>query len=327
MIAKCGLLAGVAAAVLCASMAGAQPQGQSASGGNGTVSGSGTVLLKRKPDRLRMRVDVIVQGKTIEEAVTNLKDRREAIRGQLATLGAAKESIAFGDPQINTNVLQARQQMAMMIMARMGNRAKKSAKKGAAPVVISARLTAQWPLKGQDVEALLIEVNRLQEAIKAADLAGKKELEKVSGEDEELSQELEGMQANFGNDPSQAQPGTPSFTLVSKIAVEDHARALAEAFQKAKARAQETARAAGAELGPLRQLGSQVQSGGESEGADSGMQAYAQAMQAYRQAMGMNPGGGQLDEPEHPMEAVGTQPGEVSYRVTISAAFDLKGRS
>jgi uncharacterized protein YggE len=319
MIAKSGWLAGVAAAVLCASMAGAQSEGQAPPAGAGTVSGSGMVILKRKPDRLRMRVDVIVQGKTIEEALTNLKDRREAIRGQLAMLGAAKESVAFGDPQLNTTVLQARQQMAMMIMARMGKGAKKSAKKGATPVVISTRLTAEWPLKGKDIEALLVEVSRLQESINAADLAGKKELEKLSGEDEELSQELEGMQANFGNDPSQPQPGSPTFALVNKITAQDHARALADAFQKAKARAQETAQAAGAELGPLRQLGSQVQSGGEPEGADNGMQAYLRAM-------GMARAGGTPGEAADSMEAMGTQPGDVSYRVTVTAAFDLKGR-
>jgi uncharacterized protein YggE len=289
MIAKCGWLAGVASAVLCASMAGAQPEGPAPSAGAGTVAGSGMVVLKRKPDRLRMRVDVIVQGETIEEALANLKDRREAIRGQLATLGAAKESVAFGEPQFNTAVLQARQQMAMMIMARMGKGAKKGGKKGAAPVVISARLTAEWPLKGKDVEALLVEISRLQGLINVADLAGKKELEKLSGEYEELSQELEGMQANFGNDPSQAQPGSPTFALVSKIAAEDHARALADAFQKAKARAQETAWAAGAELGPLRQLGSQVQLGGEPEGADNGTTMTGNAAR---------PAGSQIRQPQ-----------------------------
>jgi len=319
MIAKSGLLVGVASAVLWASMAWAQPQGKSPPAENGTVSGSGTVSLKRTPELLRMRVDVIAQGKTTQEALTNLKDRREAIRGQLAQLGAVKESIAFGDPQINATVLQTRQQMAMMIMARMGNRAKKSTKKDSQPVVISARLTAEWPLKGQDVEAQLIEVSRLEDSINAADLAGKKELEKLTGENEEMSQELAGMQAGFGNDPSQAQPGTATFTLVRKISAQDHSRALADAFQKAKARAEETAKAAGAELGPLRQLSLLVQSGGQPETADNGMQAYLQAI-------GMNRGERQPDEGANPLEALGTQPGEVSYRVTVTGAFAIKER-
>ena len=56
----------------------------------GTVSGSGTVVLKRKPDLLRMKVELIAQGKTMKEALANLKDRRDAAQAQLATLGAIK---------------------------------------------------------------------------------------------------------------------------------------------------------------------------------------------------------------------------------------------
>ena len=239
MIAKCGLLALVATVVLGVSIAGAQSQAQAPPSEKGTVSASGTVILKRLPELLRMKVDVIAQGKTTKEALANLKDRREAVQGQLATLGAAKESVAFGAPQVNATVLQMRQQMAMMIQARMGGRGtRKTAKKAATPVVLSARLTAEWPLKAKDVEGLLIEISQLEESIKAADLAGKKDLEKLSGgDDEELSQELEGMAANDGADPSQAQPGAATFTLVSRISAQDHSQALAEAFQKAKTRA------------------------------------------------------------------------------------------
>ena len=44
-----------------------------------------------------------------------------------------------------------------------------------------------------------IEIDQLQETIKAADLSGKKELDKLGGEDEELTQELEGMNPGYGN--------------------------------------------------------------------------------------------------------------------------------
>ena len=86
----------------------------------------------------------------------------------------------------------------------MGGRTKKAAKKAATPVVISAKLTAEWPLKGKDTESLLLEINQLQETINAADLAGKKELDKLGGEDEELTQELEGMNPGLRQRP---QPG------------------------------------------------------------------------------------------------------------------------
>ena len=40
----------------------------------------------------------------------------------------------------------------------------------------------------------------------------------------------------------------------------------------------------------------------------------------------MNRGGGRADDTDNGMEATGTQPGDVFYRMSISASFDLKGR-
>jgi uncharacterized protein YggE len=318
MIAKWGILAGIAAAVLCATVAAARPETQTPPGESSTVSGSGTVVLKRIPDFLRMKVDVIAQGKTMKEALASLKDRREATRLALGKLGATKESVVFSDPQINTTVLAARAQMAMMIQARMGGgHAKKATKKAAPPVVISSHLTAEWPLKGKDTESLLLEISQLQETINAADLAGKKELEKLGGEDEEVAQELEGMGGQYGNDPSQAQPGTPAVTLVSKLTPQERAAALADAFKKAKTQAQELAAAAGTALGPLRHLGSTVLVAGDSENASPEWQAYYQMMPGVR-------AGSQTKDSE--TEAQGAHPGEVIYRVSVTAAFDIKER-
>jgi len=296
--------------------AGAQP----AAAEKGTVAGGGMVALKRRPDVLRMSVDVFAQGKTMKEALANLKDRREAVGGQLATLGAAKDSIVFGEPQVNAAVLESRRQMEAMIRNRLGNRAKKDPKKGSSiPTVVSARLTAAWPLKGKDTEALLVEIAQLQESINAADLAGRKDLEKQSTEDEELREELEGVQAEAtNNNPNQPQPGTPAYKLVCKITAPEYSQALADSFRKAKSRAEETARAAGAELGPLRQIVAHTQAGGDSDGTDEPRQAYAQMMQTAHDDLSL--------EPEPVMEAQGAQPGEVSYRVAVSASFSLKER-
>ena len=323
MIVKCGILSGVATVVLWATMAAAEPQAQTQprSAESGTVSGSGTVLLKRKPDLLRLKVDLIAQGKTMKEALASLKDRREATQVSLGKLGAIKESVVFTDPQINTTVLAARQQMAMMIQARMGGgRAKKTAKKAATPVVVSSRLTAEWPLKGKDTESLLLEISQLQETINAADLSGKKDLEKLGGEDEELTAELEGMAGGpYGNDPSQGQPGAAAFTLVSKLAPKDRASALAEAFKKAKVQAVEIAAAAGTTLGSLRQLTSVAQQGGGDPDSNG-----AAAWQAYYGMMGGGRGAIPASESDSESEAQGTQPGEVTYRVTVTASFDVK---
>jgi uncharacterized protein YggE len=291
---------------------------QTPSGESGTVSGVGTVSVKRRPEFLRVKLEVFAAGKTIKEAIANLKDRREAIRGQLATLAAVKDSIVFGEPQVNSSVLEARQRMEMMIRNRMGKPAKKEPKKGAtAPTVVSASLTAEWSLKGQDTEALLIEVARIREAITAADLSGRKDLDKLGSDDEELKEEMEGLQTDGATDEQgRPQAGAPAFLLVSKVTAQEQAKALAEAFQKARARAHQTAKAAGAELGALRQLDSQFRSSPEAETAEDPAQAYYRVVQAGRTDL--------PPEPDAPPEAQGAQPGAVTLRVIVTASFALK---
>ena len=294
-------------------------QAQSAANAEkGTVSGVGVVSVKRRPEVLRVNVEVFAAGKSIKAAIANLKDRREAIRRQLATLGAVGESIKFDEPEINTTLLEGRQRMETMIRSRMGKAAKADAKKAAAtPSIISATLTAEWSLKGADTETLLVEVSQLKETITAADLAGIKDLDKLGSEDDELKEEMEGIEPG-DNQNSQGQPpaGAPSFLLVSKVTAPDQANALAEAFRKAKEKAAGTAKAAGAGLGELRLLESRMQSGTEENSEESAAAAYYRSVQSGRAES--------PPEPDGPSEARGTQPGAVSFRVTVTAAFVLK---
>lgn len=302
----------------CAALLGTTVQAQSSGAEGGTVSGVGTVSLKRRPDTLRLKVELFARGKTMKDALANLKDRRDALRGQLATLGARKDSVAFGEPQVTSQLQEARQQMMAMMQGRMGNRIKKDANKNQPePAVVSASLTAEWTLKGQDTEALLIEVGQLEDAVNKADIAGAKELEKLSGDDEESREEMAGMAAMMGNaDPNRGQPGKPTFTLVSKLSAQDHAQALAAAFRKAKTAAEDTAKAAGAQLGTLHHVQSQVHTGGEAENANEMAMYYARVFQGGATAP-------QAD-PENSLEAVGQQPGAVVYKVAVTASFILK---
>ena len=47
-------------------------------------------------------------------------------------------------------------------------------------------------------------------------------------------------------------------------------------------------------------------------------------MQAYYRLMQFGGGGTKPADPDSRQEAQGTQPGEVVYRVTVTAAFDLR---
>jgi uncharacterized protein YggE len=67
----------------------------------GTVSGNGTVVLKLKPDRLRMQVQLESHGKSVEAALDRLKTRREAALKKLIELKADKDSIVISNPAMS----------------------------------------------------------------------------------------------------------------------------------------------------------------------------------------------------------------------------------
>jgi hypothetical protein len=79
---------------LCAGVASAQvPLGPS-------IAGNGTATLKKEPQILRLQIDLLAKGKDLKEALTKLKDRREAATKKLAELGATADSIRFEDTHI-----------------------------------------------------------------------------------------------------------------------------------------------------------------------------------------------------------------------------------
>lgn len=287
----------------------------------GTVSGMGTVAIERAPQAMRMKLVVSSKGSNLKEALASLKDRLEAAKAQLATLGAAKTSVKVETPQIAVEDPNRRRQIEMMMAQRLRGGGRKPAKKEETkpPVSVTAMLSAEWPLKAAAGEDLLLAATNLQDKIKAADLAGTKEQTPLSAEEQELADELgaEGLSAMYGGD-EEVKPGEPMFIFVTPIAEADREQALAEGFRKAKSRAARLAKAAGAELGGLKSLND-----AESDASDEsyGGSPYGYNRQAYQMMQMMRGARGGLDELA---EAIGVQPTNVVYRVTVTASFDLK---
>jgi uncharacterized protein YggE len=284
----------------------------------GTVTGQGTADVKKPPEFLRVQVEVLARGKDLREALARLKERQGAARKQLATLGAAQGTVAFGDPVANPEKNDQQRMMERMVMARMRARqGKPGAKpKVAPPVAVSATLKADLPLKASGADELLLAAESLQEKIKAADLGGLKEFEKASPQEEELAEENQesGMQGQQG----EVKRGEPVFVFVAKVSEEERAKALAEAFRKAKRQAGQLARAAGAELGALHHLDGQYP-GVPGEDSPYAYNSYAmRALQQLRMAQAA------ADPDEQAGEALSPQPGPVTYRVAVAAAFTLK---
>ena len=283
----------------------------------GVVSGSGTVSIERMPEGMRMSIILTAKGKDLKEALASLKDRTEAAKAQLATLGVDKTSVKSESPQISAGMTTQQRQMEMMMAQRLrGGGSKKPKKEEKPQVSVSTTLTAQWPLKAKETEELLIVANALQEKIKAADLAGNKDAKLSPEEEEALAEMEESGYSRFGGEEG-PKPGEPTFYFYTAITDAEKENSLAEAFKKAKDKAARVAKAAGSGLGKLASLT-------ETEATadpDDYRSAYGGDPYAYQMMQQLRRGGG---DDSGPAEGVGIQPGKVTYRVSVHAAFELK---
>jgi uncharacterized protein YggE len=236
------------------------------------IEASGTATVQRKPTQLRLYMELVAKGKTLPEALAKLKERREAATAQLETLKADKNSIVFGAPTVPNTQSPHNRQIEAMVMAQMRSRGKKAPKGLQVPhtVTVAQTLTAQWPLEGESLEQMLLMAQNIQEKIKAADLAGAKESEALSAEEEEFAEEANQMANQFG---AQQQSGeAPHFLYVATLPAKEREEALAQAFKKAIQHADETARAAGLSRGPMVGLSSSC--AGQSEFGQNNFMGY-----------------------------------------------------
>jgi uncharacterized protein YggE len=273
----------------------------------GAVTGMGVASLKRAPDLIRVQVQISGDGKTLKEALAKLGARREACKKKLVALGVKEDAITFDDPKVDaTDPRQQMEQMMRMQMNRGGRRAAPatSPAAGAAHVAVGAIVKAEWALSAKGGEGLLIAAQDLQDRVKAADLADTKT---SSLEEQEAREERAGLDENEQAPP----PGQPVFLYVAKVSDEQRAKVLADAFKKAKANAADLAKAAGAELGALKQLQSQATPDAE----QYQMMQYAR-YNPYLYAQAQN-----SDSTD---EAVSPVAGPVTLRLTVSASFAIK---
>ena len=211
-----------------------------------------------------MYLQLTGKGKTLEEALAVLRERREAVAAQLAKLGVDRSALVFTPPGVDDSAGAQQRRMEVMIAQRMGGRnAKKARKPIKPPVAVTTTLTANWPLAGDTTEKLLLAADTVREKVKAAELSGGKEVPKLSPEEQEVAEEMAAEIArNSGNDEEQAKPGEPHFLFLARLSPQERQAALAEAFAKAKVQAAELAKAAGTGLGSLTGLSGQGASGG-----------------------------------------------------------------
>lgn len=282
-----------------------------------TILGQGSATVKRVPTILRMHIEVLGKGETLKEALDKLKARRQAAVAQLKTLKADHESIELGSPSLSNVESQRRRQLEAMVIQRYSARGGDLPKGLKVPkaFTVSVSLTAEWPLEADGPEQMLLATQALQEKVRAADLAGTKDAEALSPEEQELAEEMSDMMGFSGE--QEAKPGEPHFLYVARISEEDRDKAFAEAFAKAKEQASRLAQAAGARLGPLVALSGQ--GGG---GIEFGDDMYGYEYQSYlRRLIGTHGG---MNEPGLKDEAVASDPGSLSFAFYVKATFRLE---
>ena len=282
-----------------------------------TVIGQGTSIVERQPELLRMQLEIHAKASDLKTALSRLAERRAQAAKLLVELGAEQGSLKFGSPHVSPQAMQRQQQMRMMVAQQLRGRGgkPKEAAETPEPVTLVLSVRAEWPLTGTEPDDLLLKTHELQKKIKAADLAGKKELEQPTEEEEESAAEAQ--QTYF--DPSEQQIGDAVFVYVAKIPAPVRKQAITEAFIQAKAKAEDLAQAAGASIGSLRELKCMEQAGPNLDGMASFNNNYYNSM-AYRlaqQAAGMFAAGGNP-------EAVGAEPGLVRFGISVDASFLLK---
>jgi hypothetical protein len=314
-------LAGVLGAILVVSAAASADAlaqlAQGPAGPEGTITAAGTATFERRPDLVRMQIDLSADGKDAKEALANLRQQEKAAREKLAKLGAADASIKLEDPRVATpGPNDQRMQMERMIRARTGVGGNKPPATGPSQpkVSVAGTLRAEWRLAAQSADDLLVETNDIQAKVKAANLVAPKATR--TPEEQEEAEEAAGTMVNNG----QPNPGEPVYIFVCKLSEEDRAKVTADAFGRAKEEAGRLAKAAGTSLGGLRQLTSGA--GPAADAEQFGGMDYSNPYGRYFYNMMQRQQGG-VSAAEAP-EAIGAQPGKVSYRVMVSASFAVK---
>lgn len=273
------------------------------------ISAMGTAVVKRLPTTVRVIVPLSGKGKTMEEAMAKLKTERENASAQVQRFKADKKDIKFSSPSAANAQNSRQRQMEMMIAQRMNQGKKKTTP--VESVTLNCTMTVEWPLAGKTAEDILLETNALKQKIKAAELTGKKDAEKLTPEEEEQAAEMAEMARNQGEDPQAANE--PQFLFVAKISAEDREKAFAEAFAQAQKNGAMLAKAAGIELGSL------VGISGIGRGAQSYSDEYTPSYYQRQMRMQQMGEGSELQV----TESVATDPDSISFSFSVSAQFKM----
>lgn len=206
------------------------------------IRGAGSAAVPVRPERMRLRIELVASGESILDSLAKLKIVKERCGRQMDRLKPLADSVRFDAPGIKRNVPVNEE-------AADDDAPEKPAGADEAPaprrVVASMPLTADWGLKSTDPADLAIEIATLQQVIADADLS------KRRGADDDADDVNE--EDNPFGIPTTA-PGQPQFLFVGRLSPEEQQKCAARAFTRARRDAEVLARGAGVTLKRLRSL-------------------------------------------------------------------------
>lgn len=297
----------IAVSLLATTAAHAEQSGQRA------IVGSGTASVKQTPSLLRMRVQLQEKAATAEEALQKLADRQQAARLQLESMGASDESIKISDATFPAEDSATEQQMQQLAMYQMQANGRVPA--GLEPiksVTVVSTVTAEWPLKQESNEQLLVFASELKNKVEEADLSGLKEPKQLTPEEEELQAEMQEMMGSIYTGES-VSSGEPAFYYVARVSENARMQAMAEAFAKAEGEAKMLAAAAGVQLGALQALTANPSS-------SSGVYDYYSEYMRYMASASGTTG----DEEASDNEVFAATPDALVLRARVQASFAIE---
>lgn len=209
------------------------------------VSGTGSAEIRKPADRLRAVIPLSGRGENVRKAAAALKDREDAAKIQLLTLGAKKDSIRLGELSIDNGVSDTHQRMLLQLRGALPNRSGGEADDMKQMIVVRRYLSAEWPLKGDGVE-LLARAEEVRRQVLGTEFNDAADEEELSEEEQELMEE-----ARMFGESDQEDPNKPAVFFVASVSDDEQKKIAADAFRKAKEAADVLAAAAGRKLGRL----------------------------------------------------------------------------
>jgi hypothetical protein len=260
---------------------------------------------------LRMSMAIEAQGGDFQTALEVLAEKKKKAMIGMEKLDALEDSFEFGETERGAGGDTS--SMMQQLRRQMGNdpRAAKMLKIKP-PVTLTITVTADWKLEG-DGDELLIACDELKQKITDADIGGTKVKAKLSDEQAEVAEEMAAMMnehQSYGGS-NEVEAGKPTFYYVRTVSAEDHDKLVAEAFAKAKTKADRLVKSTGLSLGSIQR----VAVNGDTDMSEFyGYDPYGRASQI--------PSGGVQDDGS--VEAISQSPTDVPHSASIAVQYEIK---